>query len=113
VDAALELTGEPTACEALFPLARLGGTLILVGAVFPSRPIAIVPEQIVRRCLTLRGIHNYAPRHLRAALEFLGAHPVIPFASLVNDWQPLSALEQALAEGPSSSTSRIGIRPDL
>ena len=111
VDIALELTGEPTAFEVLFPLARLGGSLILVGAVFPSRPIAIVPEQIVRRCLTVRGIHNYAPRHLRAALEFLAAHPSIPFPALVAEWQPLSALNQVLSTSPSPGTLRIGIRP--
>jgi alcohol dehydrogenase len=112
VDVALELTGEPTAFDAIFPLPRLGGSLILVGAVFPSRPVPIVPEQIVRRCLTMRGIHNYAPRHLHAALEFLAAHPSIPFATLVADWQPLSALEQVLSMSPSPSTLRIGIRPD-
>jgi putative phosphonate catabolism associated alcohol dehydrogenase len=111
VDIALELTGEPTAFEALFPLARLGGSLILVGAVFPSRPIAIVAEQIVRRCLAVRGIHNYAPRHLRAALEFLAAHPSIPFPALVGDWQPLSSLEQVLSTSPAPSALRIGIRP--
>ncbi len=111
VDIALELTGEPTALESLFPLARLGGSLILVGAVFPTRSIAIAPEQIVRRCLTVRGIHNYAPRHLQAALEFLAAHPSIPFPALVGDWQPLAALEQVLSTSPSPSTLRIGIRP--
>jgi alcohol dehydrogenase len=111
VDIALELTGEPTAFEILFPLARLGGALILVGAVFPSRPIAIVPEQIVRRCLTVRGIHNYAPRHLQAALAFLAAHLSTPFPTLVGDWQPLAALDQVLATSPSPNTLRIGIRP--
>jgi alcohol dehydrogenase len=113
VDIALELTGEPAALETLFPLARLGGSLILVGAVFPSRPIPIVPEQIVRRCLTVRGIHNYAPRHLRAALEFLAAHPTIPFSTLVAGWQPLPALDQILSTSLSPSTLRIGIRPQI
>ena len=80
VDVALELTGAPTAFEAVLPLgARIGGTVILVGSVFPTRAVPIAPEQIVRRCLTVRGMHNYAPRHLGAALEFLAANPALPF----------------------------------
>ena len=74
----------------------MGGSVIFVGPVFPSRPVAIAAEQLVRRCLTLRGIHNYAPRHLHAALEFLARIPHLPFSELVSGWEPLHALERAL-----------------
>jgi alcohol dehydrogenase len=111
VDVALEMTGSPRAFETILPLVRLGGVLVLVGSVFPSRSVPIAPEQIVRRCLTLHGIHNYAPRHLRAALEFLTANPRLPFSTLVAGWWPLSELGQALAAFPSSRGLRIGIRP--
>ena len=113
VDIALELTGDPAAMETILPLARLGGTLILVGAVFPTRPVPIVPEQIVRRCLTVRGIHNYAPRHLRAALAFLASEPETPFSTLVAGWQPLAALNEILSTSPAPNTLRIGIRPEI
>ena len=74
VDAAIELTGSNSAFETAWPLVRLGGTLVLVGAVFPCPPVGLALEQIVRRNLTLRGIHNYAPHHLQAAVQFLAAH---------------------------------------
>jgi alcohol dehydrogenase len=111
VDVALEMTGSPEALETILPLVRLGGVLVLVGSVFPSRSVPIAPEQIVRRCLTLQGIHNYAPRHLRAALEFLAANPQLPFSTLVAGWRPLLELGQAIAAYPSSGRLRIGIRP--
>ncbi len=110
-DVALEMTGAAESIEAILPLVRLGGTVVLVGSVFPTRPVPIAPEQIVRRCLTLRGVHNYAPRHLRAALDFLADHPPFPFEGLVADWQPLGAIEQLLASPGSPDRLRLGIRP--
>src|SRR5262249_49856991 len=70
VDVAIELTGSPEAFETFLPLLRIGGTVVLIGAVFPSRPVPLLMEQVVRRCLTLRGMHNYAPRNLQAAIDF-------------------------------------------
>lgn len=112
VDCILELTGSPGAFEAALPLARIGGRVILVGSVFPSRPVPLELEHIVRRCLTLQGIHNYAPRHLQAALAFLAENPDIPFASLVAPWQRLGEVNAAALEMPLSPPAmRIGIRP--
>jgi alcohol dehydrogenase len=111
VDAAIELTGAPEAVEALIPLVRTGGTAVLVGSVFPSRPVPLLPEQVVRRCLTIKGVHNYAPRHLRAALAFLDANPGYPFGSLVDGWAPLAAIEAALARPLAPGKLRLGIRP--
>ena len=110
VDVALELTGSPEAFEVALPLVRLGGTIILVGSVFPSRPVPLLLEQVVRRCLTLRGIHNYAPRHLQAALEFLAQPHSYPFQALVAEWQPLAEVNQALAapQPPSACGSAFG-----
>jgi len=112
VDAAFELTGSVDALEALVPLVRVGGVLILVGSVCPTRPASIVPEQIVRRCLTLRGIHNYRPRDLQSAVEFLAQHRRYPFEDLVAPWQPLSALERIVQAAPAPYKPRLGIRPD-
>ncbi|MGP0067449.1 MAG: zinc-binding dehydrogenase [Isosphaeraceae bacterium] len=111
VDVAIEMTGSPESVEALPSLTRMGGTVVLVGSVFPSRSISLSPEQLVRRCLTVRGIHNYAPGHLHAALAFLAAHPLLPFSGLVFGWEPLSALAGALAEPLPPDRLRLGIRP--
>jgi putative phosphonate catabolism associated alcohol dehydrogenase len=111
VDVAFELTGSPEAFEALLPLVRIGGVIVLVGAVFPSRAVPMALEQIVRRCLTIRGIHNYAPWHLKAALDFLESARRFPFQDLVAPWRPLVDLAETLDEVLPTEKARIGIRP--
>jgi alcohol dehydrogenase len=111
VDIVLELTGSPEAFEAALPLARIGGTIVLVGSVFPSRPVPILLEQLVRRCLILRGVHNYAPRHLAAALAFLDQNRHYPFDSLVAPWRPLDEINSAIAAPLAPPALRAGIRP--
>jgi alcohol dehydrogenase len=111
IDIALELSGAPESSEASLPLLRTGGTLVLVGSVFPTRPVPIVPERIVRGCITVRGVHNYAPRHLHAALLFLAQHPQYPFGRLVAAWRPLDELDVLVGSDASPGVLRLGIQP--
>ncbi|MDR3635410.1 MAG: zinc-binding dehydrogenase, partial [Isosphaeraceae bacterium] len=113
MDVVFELSGAAEAVEAAVPLLKAGGTLVLVGSVFPTRPVQIEPERLGRGCLTVRGVHNYAPRHLCKALEFLARHPEIPFGALVAPWRPLAELDAIIASGPPPGALRIGIRPDM
>lgn len=110
-DVALELTGSPDAFETLLPLVRLGGRVILIGSVFPTRPVPILLEQLVRRCITVRGIHNYAPRHLQAALQFLASDQEYPFSDLVGEWHSLTELDKLVTGKMESGILRIGVRP--
>ena len=111
-DVVLELSGHPSAFEVAWPLIRVGGTLVLVGSVFPAPLVSVSLEQIVRRHLTIRGIHNYAPRHLLAAVEFLSAHHgQFPFAGLVAHWFPLTSIAEAFARSRNPSAIRVGVRP--
>ena len=111
VDAAVELTGATPALESGLAQLRIGGTLVLVGAVFLTPAVSLLPEVLVRRCLTLRGVHNYAPRHLQAAVEFLAAAQTYPFASLVSTWHPLESIATALEQARANPPLRLGIRP--
>lgn len=113
VDVVFEMSGSTPLLEAAIPLTRLGGRLILIGSVFPDRPLSIAPEMLVRRCLTIRGIHNYAPRHLEAALAFLATRGAPDFDALVSPWTPLSTISEALARPLPPGTLRLGVRPGL
>lgn len=94
-DVALEFTGaSPAAATALRALA-IGGRLVLVGAVAPAPPIEVEPEDIVRRRLSLIGVHNYTPPDLRTALRLL-AESDAPFESTVDAALPLAELEATL-----------------
>jgi alcohol dehydrogenase len=112
VDVALEFSGAPEAIEEALPLLRTGGTLVLVGSVFPTRSVPIAPERIVRGWITVRGVHNYAPRHLHDALEFLAQYPEYPFGTLVDAWRSIEDLDVLVASNLPPGTLRLGIRPD-
>jgi putative phosphonate catabolism associated alcohol dehydrogenase len=113
VDAVFEVSGSAAAFRAAWPTARIGGTFVVVGAVFPTPPVELPLEQLVRRHLTLRGIHNYSPRHLLRAVEFLDKHgQTYPFATLVAQWHPLANVEQAFQAARDSNKIRVGVRAE-
>lgn len=113
VDVVLELTGATSALDMGLRALRIGGTLVEVGAVFPTPAIELLPEQLVRRQLTLRGIHNYAPRHLLQALTFLAANTHYPWSTLVGAWYALDDCGLAIAAAASGKSFRVGVRPRL
>ncbi len=111
LDAVLELSGNPVAYEAGWRSLRTGGTLVLVGAVFPGDPVPLLLEQVVRRMLTLRGVHNYAPAHLAEAVAFLTASGTrFPFDRLVTNWFPLEQIAAAFDAARNPAALRIGIQ---
>jgi putative phosphonate catabolism associated alcohol dehydrogenase len=71
VDLAFDCTGDPRAIADQHRLLAIGGTQVLLGSVMPSAPFATEPQVFVRRLLTLRGVHNYAPNDLIDALDWL------------------------------------------
>ena len=70
-DVVFELSGHPRAQTDALHAAALGGTVVLAGAVAPLPQLEVSADFIVRRALTVRGVHNYHPRHLEAALARL------------------------------------------
>jgi alcohol dehydrogenase len=112
-DWVIDTTGSTAAIESAFPKLRIGGSLILVGSVWPDRPWSISTEAIVRRCATIRGIHNYGPAHLMEAVRFLVSLPEDEqreMAEWVGAWYSLDQMEQAVqhASGPAAPL-RVGI----
>lgn len=109
-DAALELSGAPEAAGAALEVLRVGGAAVWAGAVFPTAAVPVVPEFVIRRCLALRGVHNYAPADLHAAVAFLEAnHPRYPFAGLVARAFPLAAANEALAFAAAERPVRVAV----
>jgi alcohol dehydrogenase len=104
-DVALELSGSSEATSAALDLLRIGGRLILAGAVFPTPEVAFQPESIVRRLLRIEGVHNYHPGDLTEAVRFLALnHERFPFHDLLAKTFDLNdapaALEYAERERP-------------
>lgn len=112
-DLVLEFSGAPEAIETGWQLLRTGGRMIMVGATFPSRPVEIPADQIVRRVLGISGIHNYRPSDLGDALSFLSDYGCqFPFASLVEETFPLSRIQEAFDFSRNLRPLRVAVRPD-
>lgn len=112
VDVVLELAGVSPSVETALRSARVGGTVVLVGSVFPVPAVAVNPETLVRRCLRIVGSHNYAPADLVAAMRFLaGAGSGFPFAELVARTLPLADVDEAFRLAEAEKPYRIGVRP--
>ncbi len=111
-DVVLELAGTADAVTAALALARVGGTVVLAGTVAPVGTVAFDPEAAVRRMLTIRGMHNYHPRDLAAALDFLaGPGRAYPFAELVGAEYALADAERAFADAHARPGVRVAVVP--
>jgi alcohol dehydrogenase len=111
-DVVLELAGVAESAAASLALVRTGGTVLLAGTVAPVGTIGIDPERVVRRLLTIRGVHNYHPRDLAAALGFLaGPGRELPWRNLVVAEYPLDQAEQAFAAAQAHPGLRVAVVP--
>jgi threonine dehydrogenase-like Zn-dependent dehydrogenase len=111
-DVVLELAGTGPSVQSAIDLIRTGGVVILAGTVTPTAALPLDPERLVRRMTTLRGVHNYHPRDLAAALKFLaGSGRQFPFSELVGSVFPLDQACEAFAAAHASHGIRIAVVP--
>ncbi|WP_243229687.1 alcohol dehydrogenase catalytic domain-containing protein [Microbacterium sp. CIAB417] len=91
----------------------VGGTVILVGSVFPAAPVALDAEDLVRRLVTITGVHNYTGTDLVDAVAFLaGRGRAYPFADMVGAVHPLGDADVALAAAAAPGAPlRVGLAP--
>lgn len=100
VDAVIEVCGNAQVIQHGFRRLRHGGILILVGLVHPDSDLGLTGEQIISKGVTIKGIHNYTPKHLDDALEFLiRTIERYPYDELISPHAyPLQHIERALNE---------------
>jgi alcohol dehydrogenase len=111
VDVAIDCTGHPDAMGTSLQLLAVGGIAVWVGAVAPVGTVAIDPERLVRRLLTVRGLHNYTADDLAAAAAFVqGNHRRFPFVELVQEEFALADAEAAFRCAEGGSVHRVGVR---
>jgi putative phosphonate catabolism associated alcohol dehydrogenase len=110
-DVLLEFSGSSAAVQDALRTLDVQGVAVLAGSVAPDSPIAVDPESVVRRQLSIAGVHNYEPRHLSAALSFLQkTRDRFPWTDLVAQPKPIEDIARLLTT-PAGGSPRDSIAP--
>ncbi len=111
VDTAIDFSGASAAISAALQRLDVGGVLVLAGSVLPAPPVPVDPESIVRKWITITGVHNYEPRHLEAAVDFLSETlTAYPWSALVSEPVALEDIADVLAP-PAPGRLRASVTP--
>ncbi|MDO5979010.1 zinc-binding dehydrogenase [Flavivirga spongiicola] len=112
VDAVFEVAGIKQLVPQGLQLLRPGGDYILVGLVHPDSDLGITAEQIIRKCIHIKGVHNYAPWHLDESVAFLERNQgVFPFEKLVSPPYKLEDIGAAVHEAQKQKWMRVSVKP--
>lgn len=112
VDVVFEVAGIKELVPQGVQLLRPGGDYILVGLVHPDSELLITAEQIIRKCISIKGVHNYAPWHLEEAIAFLERNQGnFPFEKLVSPPYQLDHLEDAVLAAKNQQWMRVSVKP--
>ncbi|WP_339730905.1 zinc-binding dehydrogenase [uncultured Gimesia sp.] len=112
VDIVFDMTGVPEVMESGLESLAIGGRMILVGAVYPARPIQLSAETMIRKLLRLEGIHNYIDLDLANALNFLERYQNrYPFQRLSEHAFSLDEVPAAFTESANHRSYRVAILP--
>jgi putative phosphonate catabolism associated alcohol dehydrogenase len=111
-DAGIEVCGVPEAVPLGLRMLRPGGRYIIGGLVNPGSTFHLDGNEILRGLLALRGVHNYHPRHLVQALDFVVANrDRFPFGELVDARFALDEIDEAFARAADHSALRAAVVP--
>ena len=112
-DVVIEVCGDNTIVNYGMENLTIGGKFMTVGMVSPGNNITVDANDIIRKYITIKGIHNYRPDHLRKALEFLEKnHRKYPFNDIVKVTFPLDQINEAVAAAQEGKYIRVGITFD-
>jgi threonine dehydrogenase-like Zn-dependent dehydrogenase len=111
-DVCIEVCGVPEVIPQGLQMLRVGGRYTLAGLVNPDAHVTLDANVLVRKWITLRGIHNYHPRHLIQALDFVRANRHrVPFHQIVDSKFSLLELDLAFKKASERTVLRAAIVP--
>lgn len=112
-DIVFDMTGHPEAMKAGVESLALGGTAVWIGAVFPAAPVPVNAQWIVRRVLSIKGLHNYNyDDFLNAAIFIENNYQKYPFEELVEKEFTLDEVDGAFAYATERKPVRVGVTID-
>ena len=111
-DVVMDFSGSVDAIESAIESANIGARIVLVGSVMKCDDMKLNPEQVIRKCWQIHGIHNYAPADLVDAVQFLSEqHQSFPFAELVSAEFSLEQIDHAIRYAEKHRPIRVAVRP--
>jgi len=111
-DTVIEVCGVPSVVPEGVGMLRVGGRYVLVGMVSPGANFTLDGCELIRKWITLRGVHNYHPRHLVQALDFVMANrDRFPFKEIVDSKFTLDELDEAFSRAANNRVLRAAIVP--
>ena len=112
IDVVIELCGVKSSIPLAVESLRIGGKYLFAGFVTPGNMLnAVDANQLTRKYLTLKGIHNYHPDHLGKALKFLEtAGKKYPYDEIVKIAYSLEDINKAISDAASGKYIRVGIK---
>lgn len=111
-DVVLEVCGVPSVVPAGIQMLRIGGRYVLAGFVGPGAILNIDAHDLVKKWITLRGIHNYHPKHLIQALDFVMTNrDRFPFKDIVDAKFGLNELDEAFEKAANHQVLRAAVVP--
>lgn len=110
IDVAFDMSGSADAMENSLNTLAIGGTAVWIGAVFNTRKVQLDAESIVRRLVTIKGLHNYNFEDFVYAVEFIHKnHQVFPFEKVVSKEFSLLETNAAFEYAVKHKPLRVGI----
>ena len=110
----VEVSGATIGIPNLITWLAIGGRCLTLGYVYPNANITVDAHQLVTKCVTLRGVHNYHHTILGDAIRFVKEHRTrYPFAELIGETYQLADIDTAFEQAMRQEALRIAIAPSL
>ena len=110
VDFVFDMTGNPRVMRIGIDSLNTGGIAIWIGAVYPEKPVSVDAQQIVRKLLQIRGLHNYNYEDFLHATVFIeNNYQKYPYEELIEKEYGLDEVEAAFAFASEHKPVRVGI----
>ncbi|MEY3436029.1 MAG: hypothetical protein RL335_485 [Bacteroidota bacterium] len=109
-DVVIDFTGLNEVMEKGIRLLKIGGVAVWVGATFPQEALKLDAEQVIRKILTIKGIHNYNETDFIEAVRFLTRiKGVYDFSRFIENTFSLDETEKAFEYASTFNPYRVGI----
>ena len=109
-DLVVEVAGYPQVIPLGVKMLRIGGRYLLQGSLYPGDNFTLDAHDVITKCLTIAGLHNYDARHLGLALDLVyRSRDKYPFEKLAGPEFPLTV--DGVTAALEALEKREAIRP--